>query len=964
MNCLRFVCVGLILPMVSLADGQRLYPDPFVRCEDPFIALRSADLTDKPDVPRDSVVIQLPAQRLLKAPVRIDLHGVNLDGYGIGNAVIEQEGETDNTCSYKYVPEYNAFLLQECVAMQGGNPSAIHTQRMELRVPGFEQLSRVTAWARFKGVQSNAGCGGRTPMNGQKFFNRPAADPDRWFVVIDEALVAPGSVVVLATQLTQAVNGELEATYSSGPLAFAIKTTATNAQLLSQDNRVRFVENQPMFRGEGIRTADSASQWALDRIDQEPTRGVAPIDHRFRWPAYDNTQRPSVFVLDTSVSAHTAFAGLALNIEDPNPALPSCAVSESGSAHGTNVASLLVGPYSSAQQSPLQVYFVKAAGRVSAFGVTICDGGGGMAVANALQRVSNLLVPGDIVNMSLGGDSLSGFIEMQVEQILKRGAVVVAAAGNESNAVNYPPGNIPDVITVGGTKIDDGRWVRTNFGPEVEVYAPAQDVLVATNTSTAATSISAGTSLATPLVAGIVFHNVATSAWPPAESLTVAQQQAQRLVVEGISHSTDLLPVLRGRPLEKSPVNGIALLAPPGVSLERLASGVGLWRGRHGGAGQYSLGRAELNVDGWPTVSSSFAPVREGDEVCPALSGFDFGTYPGDSNNRVELLVGCYDSESAYLGLYSDIEEHTGYRVESDDAPLFAATFTGQQGGNGADYGAVAAVMKRIDSGLFALNRHEAALLFMGKTTSPGTETPVSRVVLNALPNHSFRLNHVAIRCDETPSWSCTVWTTATQWSDSANDAYAITVYRSKFDEAWQSSPRVVESPVVVLQAEMTIDATCGVPGLGIGYGAHGVGVVPDDTGEGFSLVYTTSASGTMNGTCVRTGGTWIARGPSTLTPPLPTPSARRLGEGLFANSITFDRWNRTVLLGGGIEDRLWNSTPAIFSMDRALHLRNSWTPPRPANTEWLGTPLLSGYRGFFLQLNSILESSVRWFEP
>ncbi len=260
-------CVALFIASAVMADGQRLYADPFLQCEDPALVLRTPDLTNEPGNHVDSVSVSLPEERLLQAPGEISIHGVDLRGYSMGYAYIEQAGETNNSCTYKYREIDNSFLLAGCELMEGDAPSAIRTGSMRLKVPGMSALSRVSAYARFKGKQSEAGCAGRVPLNGQRFFNRPGASKRLWFAVVDEALIAPGSVVSLATQLAQSVNGSLEATYTTGPLGFAIWTTAVKAQQLSQDSRLRFVENQPFFKGMGIRNA-TGTAWAQDRIDQ------------------------------------------------------------------------------------------------------------------------------------------------------------------------------------------------------------------------------------------------------------------------------------------------------------------------------------------------------------------------------------------------------------------------------------------------------------------------------------------------------------------------------------------------------------------------------------------------------------------------------------------------------------------------------------------------------------------------
>jgi serine protease AprX len=69
-----------------------------------------------------------------------------------------------------------------------------------------------------------------------------------------------------------------------------------------------------------------------------------------------------------------------------------------------------------------------------------------------------------IVNISLGTDEIVSYKESEVdglaEQLIKKGIVVVAAVGNDANAVIKPPANSLNVIAVGG--IDDQNVVDGN----------------------------------------------------------------------------------------------------------------------------------------------------------------------------------------------------------------------------------------------------------------------------------------------------------------------------------------------------------------------------------------------------------------------------------------------------------------------------------------------------------------------
>src|ERR671912_1671920 len=107
----------------------------------------------------------------------------------------------------------------------------------------------------------------------------------------------------------------------------------------------------------------------------------------------------------------------------------------------------------------------------------------------------------DVVNLSLGGSGDSSVLRTAVNRAYGRGAVVVAAAGNEGTNVPQYPAAYWKVIAVSATTAD-GRLARfSNRGDWVDLAAPGTDIL--------STSISggyermSGTSMSAPLVSGL-----------------------------------------------------------------------------------------------------------------------------------------------------------------------------------------------------------------------------------------------------------------------------------------------------------------------------------------------------------------------------------------------------------------------------------------------------------------------------
>ena len=143
-------------------------------------------------------------------------------------------------------------------------------------------------------------------------------------------------------------------------------------------------------------------------------------------------------------------------------------------------------------------------------------------LVDAMRWAAGLRVPGvpdnpnpaRVINLSFGGEGDCSRLEQDaIDEINARGAVVIAAAGNESDiASRHAPGNCNDVVTVAAITRSAARAWYTNTGKDVDVSAPGGDfldsILSVGNTGKMApaaddfTSV-VGTSFATAHVSGI-----------------------------------------------------------------------------------------------------------------------------------------------------------------------------------------------------------------------------------------------------------------------------------------------------------------------------------------------------------------------------------------------------------------------------------------------------------------------------
>ncbi len=100
------------------------------------------------------------------------------------------------------------------------------------------------------------------------------------------------------------------------------------------------------------------------------------------------------------------------------------------------------------------------------------------AVNDIASDAANRSCPkGVFVNMSLGGD-YSKALNDAVNSLAKSGVFVGVAAGNENqDASNVSPASAANACCIGGTDVNDYRYVNSNYGANVDVAAPGVNVL-------------------------------------------------------------------------------------------------------------------------------------------------------------------------------------------------------------------------------------------------------------------------------------------------------------------------------------------------------------------------------------------------------------------------------------------------------------------------------------------------------
>ncbi|KAK1672836.1 alkaline serine protease Alp1 [Colletotrichum godetiae] len=250
-------------------------------------------------------------------------------------------------------------------------------------------------------------------------------------------------------------------------------------------------------------TTQASSIWSLGDLSHKAAGSTEYV--------YDSTagEGTTAYVFDTGIrTSHSEFEGRAsFGINGVTGSTVSPGSNSDTDGHGTHVAATIVG----------KTYGVAKKAKV--IDIKVFDGSTGStsAILTGLTwAVNDIVSKGaqgkSVLNMSLSARNVSA-LDDAVLAAYNQGILTVVAAGNDNQpATDTSPARLPESFTVGMTRPDRGRVniiegiYGSSYGPELDVFAPGQDIISASYSSDTGTATKTGTSMAAPLVAGLVCY--------------------------------------------------------------------------------------------------------------------------------------------------------------------------------------------------------------------------------------------------------------------------------------------------------------------------------------------------------------------------------------------------------------------------------------------------------------------------
>lgn len=310
----------------------------------------------------------------------------------------------------------------------------------------------------------------------------------------EEAGIQSGESSLSILSNARIPEGRVRFIYAGKFRAFSARLDQSQVELLKKDPAVQSIEPDRIVSIVSCSTAinEQTVPWGIERV------------------GYGDGTGKTAWIIDTGVDLDHPD----LNVDaNRSKSFITGTTPDDDHGHGTHVAGTV-----GAKNNYTGVRGVAANAKIVALKVMDSGGKGNMsAVIAAVNHVSQHGRPGDVVNMSIGGET-SKILDQAVTDAANKGIYFAVAAGNQRTEANLSSParvNHPNIFTVSAMD-DQDTWASfSNYGSDCVDYC-APGVRISSTTKNGGYATMSGTSMATPHVAGLLLlkgKNIVTNGY-------------------------------------------------------------------------------------------------------------------------------------------------------------------------------------------------------------------------------------------------------------------------------------------------------------------------------------------------------------------------------------------------------------------------------------------------------------------
>jgi len=276
----------------------------------------------------------------------------------------------------------------------------------------------------------------------------------------------------------------LKQSYAGEPGGFIAKMSSAEAEILRSDEAIQAVEPDRIIRLGNCFTVVEPRliTWNVNRV------------------GYGNGIGKTAWIIDSGIDFD--HPDLTVDKTRSKSFVEGQTSADDQNGHGTHVAGII-----GAKNNTIGILGIASGASLVALKVLDKEGDGNLSyIIQALAYINTMAGAGDVVNMSVGGESGSEILDQQVRNTAVRGIYFSIAAGNEGKLANLSSPartNGQNIYTITAVDSLDNFASFSNYGNDVVDYA-APGVRILSTWTDNRYAYASGTSMAAPHVAGLL----------------------------------------------------------------------------------------------------------------------------------------------------------------------------------------------------------------------------------------------------------------------------------------------------------------------------------------------------------------------------------------------------------------------------------------------------------------------------